>query len=293
MKFARLASRVAVGGVSAALATAGLVGVTSTSASAAPVTTNYTCATPLASFPIPVSVDIALLPSTAPAGFAVPAGLLSFNSTATVPGAAQTALDSLPGGPVTGGKATDFGTAFGTTVAPAPVAWTKPAAADGSGNWVYTGKGSNGAFLLPKAGTYSVNMPSKFTLLATNASGATVATATCTNAAPSALGSITLSKQKSTVKAKATPASAKKGATITVKGKVKNEFSKVGGVAVTGKVIIKDGKKKVGTAKIKKGKFKASIKGLKVGSHTLTVLYKGDDFTDKGTSKALKVTIKA
>ena len=58
-------------------------------------------------------------------------------------------------------------------------------------------------------------------------------------------------------------------------------------------MIIKDGKKKVGTGKIKKGKFVVKLKGLTVGSHTLTVLYKGDDYTDKGVSKALKVTVKA
>ncbi|MDX6374696.1 MAG: hypothetical protein QOD98_3684, partial [Nocardioidaceae bacterium] len=218
MKFARLTTRLAVGGVTAALATAGLVGATSTTASAAPVSTTYTCTTPFGSFPVPVTVDIALLPSTAPAGFPVPAGLLSFNSTATIPDSVQMAMDTLPGGPVTGGKSTDFGTAFGDTVAPAPVAWTKPVAPVG-GFWTYTGKGANGAFTLPKAGTYSVNMPKTFTLVATNASGGTVATATCTNAAPATIGTIVLSKQASKVKAKA-PHSVKKGSVVSVKGKV-------------------------------------------------------------------------
>ena len=291
MKFAHLTSRLAVGGVATALATAGLVGVTGSSASAAPISTTYTCATPLASFPVPVTVDIALLPSTAPAGFPVPAGLLSFNSTVTIPDAVQTVLDGLPGGPVTGGKSTDFGTAFGDTVAPAPVAWTKPGAAVG-GFWVYTGKGANGAFVLPKAGTYSVNMPKSFTLTATNASGATVATATCTSAAPAQLGSITLSKQVSKVKAKA-PATAHKGDVVAVKGKVTNEFQKTGGPVPTGKVIVKDGKKKVGTAKLKNGKFVVKLKGLKVGAHKLVVMYKGDGYTDKSKSKKLKVVVKA
>ena len=35
------------------------------------------------------------------------------------------------------------------------------------------------------------------------------------------------------------------------------------------------------------------VKGLAVGSHSLTVFYKGDSYTDKGKSKALKVTVKA
>ena len=77
---------------------------------------------------------------------------------------------------MTGGKSDDFGAAFGDTVAKAPVSWTKPAASTG-GFWVYTGKGANGAFLLPEAGTYSVNMPKAFTLQATKADGTTAVTA--------------------------------------------------------------------------------------------------------------------
>jgi len=287
MNFARLASRVAVGGVATALATAGMVGATSTSASAAPVSTTYTCTALGNSFPVPVTVDIALLPSTAPAGFPVPAGLLSFNSTVTIPGAVQTILDG-PG--VDGGNSTDFGTSFGDTVAKAPVSWVKPVAADGGGNWVYTGKGSNAAFQLPEAGTYAVNMPKSFSLNATN-HGTTVTTATCTSATPSQIGSITLSKQKATVKATAKPKSSAKGATVTVKGKVTNEYVKTGGPEATGKIIIKDGKKKVGTAKLKKGKFIVKLKGLAVGSHSLTASYKGDGYTDKGVSKAVTVTV--
>ena len=56
MKFAHLTSRSAVGGVAAALATAGLVGVTSTSASAPPVCTTYSCVTPLGPSRPPVTV---------------------------------------------------------------------------------------------------------------------------------------------------------------------------------------------------------------------------------------------
>src|SRR3954470_25063460 len=236
MNLARLASRVAVGGTAAALATAGLVGVTGTSASAAPVLNTYTCSAAGQSFPIPVSVDIALLPTTAPAGFPVPAGLLSFNSTATVPGAVQTLLTGTVNN--TGAKSDDFAAAFGTTAAKAPVTWTKPAAADANGNWVYTGKGANGAFLLPAAGTYSVKMPSAFTLVTTG--GTAPVTATCTSAAPSTLGSITLSKQASVTKVKAVK-KIKHGKVETAKIKVTNDYSKTGGPVPTGKVTIKDG----------------------------------------------------
>jgi Big-like domain-containing protein len=289
MNFARLTSRVVAGGATAALATAGLVGLTGTAAQAAPVASTYTCTTPFGPVTGSVTVDIALLPSTAPAGFPVAAGLFSFKSDLVV---SDTVAGGLAGQGVTGAKSDDFGTAFGDTVAKAPVVWSGPPTSAG-GNTTFAGKGANLAFTLPKAGSYTVAMPKTFTLLATNSSGATVVTAPCTTTAPATIGNIVLSKQAANVKAKATPASVKKGGVVTVKGKVTNDFVKTGGPEATGKLIIKDGKKKVGTAKLKKGKFVVKLKGLAVGSHTLTVSYKGDDYTDKGVSKELKVTVKA
>jgi hypothetical protein len=288
MKFAHLTSRLAVGGVAAALATAGLVGVTSTSASAAPVSSTYTCVTPIGPVTAAVTVDIALLPSTAPAGFPVPAGLLGFKSNLTIDNATAT---TLAGVGVTGAKSDDFGTAFGETVAKAPVVWSGPPTSDAT-NTTFAGKGANAAFQLPKAGSYTVAMPKAFTLIATNSSGGTVATAPCTTTAPATIGTIVLSKQASKVKANA-PKSIKKGAVVSVKGKVTNDYVKTGGPEATGKLIIKDGKKTVGKGKLKKGKFTIKVKGLAVGSHKLVVTYKGDDFTDKGKSKTLKVTVKA
>ena len=283
MSFARLTTRLIAGGATAALATAGLVGMTSTAANAAPVSSSYTCTTPFGPVTGTVSVDIALLPPTAPAGFPVTAGLFSFNSNLVVSNATASGLS---GAGVTGAKSDDFGTAFGDTVAKAPVVWNGAPTSDGT-NTTFAGKGANTAFELPKAGSYVVAMPKTFTLLATNASGATVVTAPCTTTAPATIGNIVLSKQTATIKAKATPKSAKKGSVVSVKGTVKNEFGQV----VTGKVTVKDGKKTVGTAKVKKGKFTVKVKGLAAGSHSLTVSFKGDDYTDKGVSKATKVTI--
>ena len=288
MKFANLASRVAVGGVATALATAGLVAATGTTASAAPVSSTYTCVTPIGPITAAVTVDIALLPPTAPAGFPVAAGLFSFKSNLTIDNATAGAL---AGAGVTGAKSDDFGTAFGDTVAKAPVVWTGPPTSDAT-HTTFAGKGANSAFLLPKAGSYTVAMPKTFTLIATNSSGGTVASAACTTTAPATIGNIVLEKQSSKVKANA-PKSVKKGAVLSVKGKVTNDYVKTGGPEATGKVIVKDGKKKVGTAKLKKGKFTVKVKGLAVGSHKLTVQYKGDSYTNKGKSKVLKVTVKA
>ncbi len=288
MNITRLASRVAVGGVSAALATAGLVGVSASSASAAPVSSTYTCTTPVGPITVGVTVDIALLPATAPAGFPVPAGLLSFNSNLSTSNATASTLSSVG---VTNAKSDDFGTAFGDTVAKAPVVWNGAPTSDGT-NTTWAGKGSNAAFQLPKAGTYTVSMPKTFTLTALNASGGTVATAPCTTTAPATIGSITLSKQLSTTKAKA-PKSIKKGSVASVKVTVTNENSKAGGVIPTGKLIVKDGKKTVGKGKLDaKGKATIKVKGLSAGSHKLVVTYKGDSFDQGSSSKALKITVK-
>jgi hypothetical protein len=287
MKLAQIASRVAVGGVSAALATAGLVGVTAATAQAAAVSSDYVCTSPFGPIAANISVDVAV-PATAPAGFQVPAGLLSFKSNLTVSNATASSLN---GAGVTGGKSDDFGTAFGAVVAKAPVVWSGPPTTDGT-NTTFPGKGANAAFQLPAAGTYSVTMPKQFTLVATNSSGGTVTTANCTTAAPAQIGTITLSKQASTTKAKA-PKSAHKGDVVTVKVTVKNEFQKTGGVMPTGKLIVKDGKKKVGKGKLdKKGKATIKVKGLSVGTHSLTVVYKGDAYDQSSTSKAKSVTVK-
>jgi hypothetical protein len=156
----------------------------------------------------------------------------------------------------------------------------------------FSGKGANAAFLLPAAGTYAVAMPKQFTLQGTNASGQPVAgaTAACTSAAPSALGSITLSKQASVTKVKAAK-KVKSGAVESVKIKVTNDYSKQGGVVPTGKVTIKDGKKTLGKGKLKNGKVTIKVKKLSVGTHKIVVKYGGDSYTEKSKSKTLKVTV--
>jgi len=291
MSYARIASRVAVGGVATALATAGLVGVTGTPANAATVTSTYVCTVPvLGDKTFAVSIDTPpLLPPSAPAGAPVAAGLLSFKSVLTVPGDVVAAF----GSSVNGAKSDDFSASIGTASMSAPVKWDTPGAANPDTSVPFSGTGANAAFVLPAAGTYSISMPKTFTLIPTKDGAALPFTAPCTSAAPSQIASITLNKQDSKVKAKAAPKSVDKGSVVGVKGKVLNDFSKTGGPVPTGKVIIKDGKKKVGKGKLKNGKFVVKVKGLGVGSHSLTVLYKGDDYTNKGTSKALKVTVHA
>ena len=147
LNITRLASRVAVGGVSAALATAGLVGVTSPSQprprrSARPTTAPRPPARPSRSR---VHRRHRAAARDRPGRVPGPAGLLSFQLHRVGP---RRRAQQLLNGAVnnTGAKSDDFGTSFGTNVAKAPVAWTKPAAVDLVAVWVYTGKGSNAAF---------------------------------------------------------------------------------------------------------------------------------------------------
>ena len=58
----------------------------------------------------------------------------------------------------------------------------------------------------------------------------------------------------------------------------------------TGKVVVKDGRKKLGKFKVKKGKAKLKIADLTVGKHKIKVKFKGDKSWNKSAGKtALKV----
>jgi hypothetical protein len=287
MKLAHLTSRVAVGGATAALAAAALVGVTGTAAQAAPVSTIYTCALPaLGNQTFTVTVDAAI-PTTGVAGLPVPAGLLSFKSTITVPPVVVGAL----GTNANGAKSDDFSTAFGATTAKAPVSWQTAVTPDNpDGSRTYTGTGANAAFVLPQAGPYVVAMPKAFTLTPTKDGAALPFTGACTTTAPAKIGDITLSKQTSTTKVKGAK-TVKNGGVESLKVKVANQYSKTGGPVPTGKVVVKDGSKTLGKGKLKNGKVTIKVKGLTVGSHTLVVKYGGDSFTDKSKSKSLNVTV--
>lgn len=263
------------------MAATALVGATAGSASAAPVSGTYACSSGgfgLGDFT--TTID-ALLPPTAPAGAAVPAGLLGFNASIKTPAnsAGQATLIA-----TTNGKSDDFSFAFGTTTVSAPIAGTGRTANAADNSFSYTGKGTNAAFVTPKAGTYDISMPAKFTLQGTAANGASTVTATCTAAAPAKLSSVTLSKQTATITAKAKATK--------VKVKVANEYSAKGGEQTTGKVVVKDGKKKLGKGTLKNGKLTLKLKGnkkLTKGKHKLVISYAGDDFTNKAKAK---VTVK-
>lgn len=280
--------RSATAGAVTLAAAAALVGVTTTPATAATTaTTNYSCTAPgVFTSTFPVNMTFALLPTTAPAGFPVPAGLLSFTSTVTIPADIASQLGTFG---VNGGKSDDFSTTFGPQSVPSPTVWNS-ATTNPDSSVTFSGKGSNAAFGLPAAGAYDVSMPSSFTMIPTSNGAGLPVNVACTSTAPSALGSVSLTKQVSTTKAKA-PKTAKKGAAVKVKITVTNEYSRTGGPAVTGKVVLKDGKKKVGTATVRAGQAKVVVKKLKPGAHKLVATYAGDTYTDKSASSAITITV--
>lgn len=274
MNVRSIATRTAAAGAVTALAAGALVAA-SAPANAASASTDYTCTSafgPLGTFP--VSIEVPLLPPTAPAGMPIAAGLLSYTGVVVVPATTATLLQTQN---VDGGTADDFAFAIGSALdVKAPGTYTAADETNPDGSWNFNGDGANVAFSLPKAGTYAVTMPESFTFTPTSGGTALPVTATCTSTEPGTLGNVTLSKQVSHVVAKARKA----GAKYKIIATVTNEFS-----TPTGKVVAKVGTKSY-TAKLKSGKaviaLPKSAKGKKA-----TVTYKGDGYT-----KASKTTVK-
>ncbi len=272
MKLRRITSRLAIAGATTALAAGALVGATGTAADAAATSSNYDCSAlgnPVGSFVL--NLDVPLLPPTAPAGFPVTPGLLSYTSSINVPAGAAELLGQFG---VDGGTIDDFAMSIGDTVVPAPGTYTANAPAQ-DGSVLMDGSGANGAFNLPAAGTYDVMMPDAFTFTPTVAGAPLPATVSCTSANPGSLGQVTLTKQAGTIKAKAV----KKHKVIV---SVANEYTKA-----TGKVVAKVGKKKFTKTLNSAGKtvfkFPKSYKGKKA-----VIAYKGDSYT-AGSKTSVKI----
>jgi hypothetical protein len=285
MKLHRTITRTAVAGAGVALIAGGLVAATSTTATAASASTDYTCTSAFGGLGVfPVSVNVPLLPPSAPAGMPIAENLLAYDGEVIVPATTAGMLSTYE---VDGADADDFSFAIGSDFdVTAPGAYEKNAEPNEDGSVTFTGAGGNVAFSLPKAGTYDVTMPESFTFTPTKggeplelAPGQPF-TATCTSAAPGSLGTVTLSKQASTTVAKAVKAGKKHKINVTVE----NEYS-----VPTGKVVAKIGKKSYNGSLNDAGKativVPASAKGKKA-----TVTYKGDGYT--ASSKASAVTVK-
>ncbi len=104
---------------------------------------------------------------------------------------------------------------------------------------------------------------------------------TCTaDSAPAGYGHpVTVVKNDSTTKASSN-SPVKKGAKAVIKAKVTSPVTR----KPTGKVTFKDGKKTIGTVKLKKG-VATLTKTLSKGKHTIKVSYPGDGYTNASSGK--------
>jgi Bacterial Ig-like domain (group 3) len=284
------ARRWAVGGAATALAAATLVSTTSTSASAAPVTADYTCTILGNEFTLPITMDTGIpIPSPAPAGFEAPAGLLPITMSTVTPPALTQALTDFQ---VDGMSSPDLSMKMGKTTIPIPdLALADPGGivpGPGEGEATINAVGSNGAFATPAAGTYDVKFPKNFTLVPSHA-GVGLPEITCTTATPALFTTVKMVKQGSTTTASLEKGKIHKGKTATVNAKVTRDYGTAAGkvkVLKKGNVIGQGTLNGKGKVSIKTDKFK------KTGKFTLTVKYVGDGYavssTDKVTLKVVK-----
>ncbi|MFC5176133.1 Ig-like domain repeat protein [Nocardioides taihuensis] len=285
------ARRWAVGGVATALAAAALVSTSTTSASAAPVTADYTCTILGNDFVLPITMDTGIpIPSPAPAGFQAPAGLLPVTmSTVTPAGLTQALIDFQ----VTGMSSPDLSMKMGKTTIPIPdlalaevdgIVFDDPAPGEATINAV----GSNGAFTTPAAGTYDVKFPKNFSLVPSNAGG-DLPPITCVTETPALFTTVEMVKQGSETTASLEKGKIQKGKPAVVNAKVTRDYGTAAGkvkVLKKGNVIGQGTLNNKGKVSIKTDKFK------KTGKYTLTVKYVGDGYavssTDKVTLKVVK-----
>jgi hypothetical protein len=288
MKFNTLPRRVAATGAVTALTAGALVGLTTTAAQAATVTVEYTCPTPndvTPPLPVTLETDIPNLggvaatgpfPAGSPVGAnSVPGGVVN---TFTISNATKQTLDGFG---TTNIDFTDFAGQLGNSTVPADL---PDVAVDGDldqnadTTWSFVANGNNLAFNNPAAGTYDVLAPETFSFVATTAIGAVPITCTA-DSTPGSYGSqIEVVKNTSTTTVTSN-SPVKKGAKAVITAKVSADFRKP-----TGKVTFKDGKKTIGTVKLKKGVAKLS-KTLSKGKHTIKVSYPGDGYATSSTGK--------
>jgi hypothetical protein len=284
MTFTTISKRLAATGAATALAAGALVGASTTAAHAAPIENEYFCDGPTTDFPLTLDSDIPALASIPEisAGFDVQAGFLDtlggVTNTVTVPSAV---IDGLAGFGITRVEAPDFAGSFGpVSVGVSGVGADVADAQDnGDGTDSFTANGSNKAFEVPAAGTYDLLGPESITLVGKNDAGDTVLTAICPLAdgeTNGSYGTVLVNKNDSTTTGKPAKKSFKKGTAAKVKVTVSAANETPGG-----KVLLKKGTKTLDKGNLNDmGKAVLSTKALKVGKNKLTIVYKGDGYTN-------------
>lgn len=283
--------RLVATGAVAALAGAALVGATSTAATAAPVTNVYDCANPLGgSWAVTLLSDAPALEGfpTIYAGVTVPAGPLGVFNTFTIPDDAYMTLDGFG---IEDLSFPDFAGTFGpeTVGVEGMTAKVSEMTDNGDGTHSFQSDGTNAAIEVPAAGVYDVLSPAAFTLVADL--GGTPVDVPCTLAAETTAGSymtINVIKNNSTTTASPVKTTLKttKAAKMKVTVVASNEVP-------TGKVLVKEGTKTLGSAMLNDlGKATVNMGKLKRGKHTVKVVYKGDGYTNNSATDKFSFTVK-
>jgi hypothetical protein len=196
MNLRHLTARAVGAGVTVALATGALIGIsTASSQAAAPGPVEYTCTVVGRALPIMVT-PTGTLPSQLTAGKAVPANSQNLPINFTVP---RAVLDGFgPFGVTKVGLSTDnFAYGVGGTSIPVTGVSAPQTAVPASGDLVLPTTGKNGAYTAPAAGTYDLTLPAHFdATVATDSSivGSQPASCDIKDPATAAVGSVNVAE---------------------------------------------------------------------------------------------------
>lgn len=284
MNLRKITTRAAIAGATTALAAGALVGATGTAANAATASNVYTCTIAAVdmAFDTTLTVSGELPVPQYWAGAAVPPGLLPITVTATVDPATAGLLGVVG---VEHARSDDFALPMGGSSVPVPV---EGDFVTEGGNTTWDAEGVNEAFTTPDPGTASALMPSAFTLTAEASSGdLPVPCALKEGETAQTVASIDLLRQSSATTAPAVKTKVGKK----VKLNVSVTSTSMSSPVASGKVVVKEGKKTLGSATLKNGKAKVNLGKLKKGKHKLTVTYTGIPSVNSSSVKTT-VTVK-
>lgn len=284
MNLRKITRSAVVAGATTALAAGVLVGLTSTTATAATGTANYNCTNGFTTDVLPLTLsataDLTAFPPFA-TGFQVPEDIVGVEigidlSPEVVAGLKAQGINSV------GATSTGMSFPFGSSAAALKGFNVPSAPLPATGGYSMKTTTANEQFALPEPGTLDLLMPTSFSL--TNVIPIPL---DCTVAGTQGVvTTYTVVPQNAAVTGKA-PKAVKKGQAFSVVASVVGDNK-----PATGKVSLKAGSKKVGTGTLKNGKATIKLaKGIKKTT-TFTVVYAGDTSTNGASSAPFKVTVK-
>lgn len=291
MAISRLSSRLAATGIATALTAGALVGGSATSADALPTvpggTATYTCTISALSLSYDIPVELPVLPTSIPTEMDLDG--LPFAANITSPADLLGLLSGFLGATQLGGGMPDF--AFLLDGSPVPVSGLSAplTALPAPGNpLVLNATGTLGAFTAPAPGHYAVAMPSSFTMAPISDAPNPLPTLPCAIKDPSSasLGDVTVRKQTSSLAAVAAKKQIQQGTAAKVATSVTRELGGKG----AGTVKVLDNGTKIAAKSLNNGNANFTLRGLKLGRHTLKFVYLGNQRT-AGASKSLTIKV--